>query len=240
MFGEFMIEMDEQYLAYRGWYGVVNLPKNDAYSFCHCKWICNSSVPFALSFFVSFVTWFRACDRLNVRVYVAFVGLFVRSLVRSCVHAFLLSCGHASFVCSCVRSCVCLLVCSWIPACVLLLFVNLILGYFSFFLLFLSVSFTGAYFCCSPQKSARNCCHCISTANCDDNKRYFGTYFADKHFWTQGFVMVGRDKLDCVPLFLGEVADDIFVCGKTINLLKLCCPEVCLDCSDSSIIIFDS
>lgn len=52
--------------------------------------------------------------------------------------------------------------------------------------------------------------------------------------------MVGRDKLDCVPLFLGEVADDIFVCGKTINLLKLCRPEVCLDCSDSSIIIFDS
>ena len=38
--------------------------------------------------------------------------------------------------------------------------------------------------------------------------------------------MVGRDKLDCVPLFLGELADDIFVCGKTINLLKLCCPEV--------------
>ena len=40
--------------------------------------------------------------------------------------------------------------------------------------------------------------------------------------------MVDRDKLDCVPLFLGELADDIFVCGKTINLLKLCCPEVCL------------
>ena len=40
--------------------------------------------------------------------------------------------------------------------------------------------------------------------------------------------MVGRDKLDCVPLFLGELADDIFVCGKTVNLLKLCCPEVCL------------
>lgn len=134
MFGEFMIEMDEQYLAYRGWYGVVTLPKNDAYSFCHCKWICNSSVPFALSFFVSFVTsLFRACDRLNVRVYVAFVGLFVRSLVRSCVHAFLLSCGHAFlrsfvrafvrvFVRACVRwfvrSCVRLLVCSWIRACV--------------------------------------------------------------------------------------------------------------------------
>lgn len=130
MFGEFMIEMDEQYLAYRGWYGVVTLPKNYAYSFCHCKWICNSSVPFALSFFVSFVTsLFRACDRLNVRVYVAFVGLFVRSLVRSCVHAFLLSCGHAFlrsfvrvFVHACVRwfvrSCVRLLVCSWIRACV--------------------------------------------------------------------------------------------------------------------------
>ncbi|KAL9960738.1 hypothetical protein ACROYT_G034231 [Oculina patagonica] len=49
--------------------------------------------------------------------------------------------------------------------------------------------------------------------------------YRDKNFWTQGFVMVGRDKLDCVPLFLGELADDIFVCGKTINLLKLCCPE---------------
>ncbi|XP_068759529.1 gamma-tubulin complex component 6-like isoform X2 [Montipora capricornis] len=49
--------------------------------------------------------------------------------------------------------------------------------------------------------------------------------YRDKHFWTQGYVIIGRDKLDCVPLFLGELADDIFVCGKTINLLKLCCPE---------------
>ncbi|KAJ7388873.1 hypothetical protein OS493_035213 [Desmophyllum pertusum] len=49
--------------------------------------------------------------------------------------------------------------------------------------------------------------------------------YRDKHFWTKGFVMVGREKLDCVPLFMGELADDIFVCGKTINLLKLCCPE---------------
>ena len=59
------------------------------------------------------------------------------------------------------------------------------------------------------------------------NSSYFIHFISsDKHFWTQGFVMVGRDKLDCVPLFLGELADDIFVCGKTINLLKLCCPGV--------------
>ena len=59
------------------------------------------------------------------------------------------------------------------------------------------------------------------------NSSYFIHFISsDKHFWTQGLVMVGRDKLDCVPLFLGELADDIFVCGKTINLLKLCCPGV--------------
>ena len=48
----------------------------------------------------------------------------------------------------------------------------------------------------------------------------------DKHYWNNGFVMLGKDKLDCVPMFLGDLADDIFVCGKSLNLLKLCCPEV--------------
>ena len=129
----------------------------------------------------------------------SFLRLFVSSFVCSFVRPFV-----SSLVRSYVRAFVCWFVRAFVRAFLLLLFVNLILGYFSFFLLFLSVSFTGAYFCCSPQKSARNCCHCISTANCDDNERYFVTYFTDKHFWTQGFVMVGRDKLDCVPLFLEE------------------------------------
>ena len=94
------------------------------------------------------------------------------------------------------------------------------------FLPFRSVLFTGAHSFTSEVST--KLLHCISVANSDDIEYYFLTYFSDKHFWTQGFVMVGRDKLDCVPLFLGELADDIFVCGKTINLLKLCCPQVCL------------
>ncbi|KAK3732423.1 hypothetical protein QZH41_018359, partial [Actinostola sp. cb2023] len=48
--------------------------------------------------------------------------------------------------------------------------------------------------------------------------------YRDKHFWSHGFVMSEKDKLDCVPMFLSELANDIFVCGKSINLMKLCCP----------------
>ena len=51
-------------------------------------------------------------------------------------------------------------------------------------------------------------------------------HIADKHYWTNGFLMADTDKLKCVPMFLGELANDIFICGKSINLLRLCCPEV--------------
>lgn len=177
----------------------------------------------------------RACVRSSVRAFIlSFVRLFVRWFVRS-------------FVCPSVRPSFRLLD-GWLVdgahVCAFVL---------SFAFSFLCVRlFIRSFFCrvhCtsllsslssfrsihrhiilasrSPLKSEK-LFHCISRANSDDNNTYFLTYFSDKHFWTQGFVMIGRDKLDCVPLFLGELADDIFVCGKTINLLKLCCPEVCL------------
>ena len=38
--------------------------------------------------------------------------------------------------------------------------------------------------------------------------------------------MVSKTKLDGVPVFLEDLADDVFTCGKSINLLKLVCPEV--------------
>lgn len=48
----------------------------------------------------------------------------------------------------------------------------------------------------------------------------------DKHYWTNGYIMSGTDKMEGVPIFLKELAKDMFICGKSINLLKLCCPEV--------------
>ena len=176
----------------------------------------------------------RACVRSSVRAFIlSFVRLFVRSFVRLSVRP---SVRH--FVCwmvgwlmvrTCVRSFfrslsrfyVC--VCSFVP---------FFVGYTVHLCLVLFLPFRSIHrhiilASRSPLKSEK-LFHCISWANSDDNNTYFLTYFSDKHFWTQGFLMIGRDKLDCVPLFLGELADDIFVCGKTINLLKLCCPEVCL------------
>ena len=41
----------------------------------------------------------------------------------------------------------------------------------------------------------------------------------DKHFWTQGFQM--NESKNAVPLFLDNLAEDIFSCGKAINLMKL-------------------
>ncbi|CAK6950912.1 gamma-tubulin complex component 6 [Scomber scombrus] len=49
--------------------------------------------------------------------------------------------------------------------------------------------------------------------------------FRDKHFWVQGYTLHTKDVEDCVPIFLRHIANDVYVCGKTINLLKICCPQ---------------
>jgi hypothetical protein len=48
----------------------------------------------------------------------------------------------------------------------------------------------------------------------------------DKFYWTHGYVLISKEVEDCVPVFLKHIAHDVYVCGKTINLLKLCCPRV--------------
>ncbi|XP_030630696.1 gamma-tubulin complex component 6 [Chanos chanos] len=47
----------------------------------------------------------------------------------------------------------------------------------------------------------------------------------DKHFWVQGYTLISQDVEECVPVFLRHIASDVYVCGKTINLLKICCPQ---------------
>ncbi|XP_003811077.3 gamma-tubulin complex component 6 isoform X2 [Pan paniscus] len=56
--------------------------------------------------------------------------------------------------------------------------------------------------------------------------------FRDKSYWTHGYVLISKEVEDCVPVFLKHIAYDIYVCGKTINLLKLCCPRHYLCWSD--------
>uniref|UniRef100_A0A4W6D311 Gamma-tubulin complex component 6 n=1 Tax=Lates calcarifer TaxID=8187 RepID=A0A4W6D311_LATCA len=55
------------------------------------------------------------------------------------------------------------------------------------------------------------------------NEEYLS--FRDKHFWIQGYTLISKDVEDCVPIFLRHIANDVYVCGKTINLLKICCPQ---------------
>lgn len=55
------------------------------------------------------------------------------------------------------------------------------------------------------------------------NEEYLG--FRDKNFWMQGYTLISKDVEDCVPIFLRHIANDVYVCGKTINLLKICCPQ---------------
>ncbi|XP_076863069.1 gamma-tubulin complex component 6 [Brachyhypopomus gauderio] len=49
--------------------------------------------------------------------------------------------------------------------------------------------------------------------------------YRDKHFWVQGYTLISREAEDCVPVFLRHIANDVYICGKTINLLKICCPQ---------------
>ncbi|XP_070267436.1 gamma-tubulin complex component 6 isoform X1 [Myotis yumanensis] len=62
------------------------------------------------------------------------------------------------------------------------------------------------------------------------NQDYLG--FRDKSYWTHGYVLISKEAGDCVPAFLKHIAHDVYVCGKTINLLKLCCPRHYLCWSD--------
>ncbi|XP_069832922.1 gamma-tubulin complex component 6 [Dendropsophus ebraccatus] len=55
------------------------------------------------------------------------------------------------------------------------------------------------------------------------NEDFLG--FRDKRYWTHGYVLISKDVEDCVPVFLKHLANEIYMCGKTINLLKLCCPK---------------
>ncbi|XP_020774803.2 gamma-tubulin complex component 6 isoform X2 [Boleophthalmus pectinirostris] len=55
------------------------------------------------------------------------------------------------------------------------------------------------------------------------NEEYLG--FRDKNYWVQGYTLISKDVEDCVPIFLRHIANDVYVCGKTINLLKICCPQ---------------
>ncbi|KAJ6666431.1 hypothetical protein lerEdw1_000705 [Lerista edwardsae] len=55
------------------------------------------------------------------------------------------------------------------------------------------------------------------------NEDYLG--FRDKHYWTHGYILISKEVEDCVPVFLKHIANEVYICGKTINLLKLCCPR---------------
>ncbi|XP_070558136.1 gamma-tubulin complex component 6-like [Ptychodera flava] len=55
------------------------------------------------------------------------------------------------------------------------------------------------------------------------NDEYF--HFRDKYYWTNGFVLSVEDASESVPMFLRDLAKDLFITGKSINLLKLCYPE---------------
>lgn len=48
--------------------------------------------------------------------------------------------------------------------------------------------------------------------------------FRDRRYWTNGYVLISKEVEDCVPVFLNHISNEIYMCGKTINLLKLCCP----------------
>lgn len=55
---------------------------------------------------------------------------------------------------------------------------------------------------------------------------FLSVFCPDKFYWTHGYVLISKEVEDCVPVFLKHIAHDVYVCGKTINLLKLCCPRV--------------
>ncbi|XP_061177982.1 gamma-tubulin complex component 6-like [Saccostrea echinata] len=48
--------------------------------------------------------------------------------------------------------------------------------------------------------------------------------FRDKHYWSHSYTMMDHD-VEFVPGFLHNLASDIFICGKSLNLLRTCSPH---------------
>lgn len=56
------------------------------------------------------------------------------------------------------------------------------------------------------------------------NDMYINT--RDETYWTKRFIWKNPDNIaNNIPLFLTDIAKHIFICGKSLNLLKLCCPQ---------------
>ncbi|KAM9311725.1 gamma-tubulin complex component 6 [Gastrophryne carolinensis] len=59
--------------------------------------------------------------------------------------------------------------------------------------------------------------------------------FRDQRYWNHGYILISKEVEDCVPVFLKHLANEIYICGKTINLLKVCCPRHYICWSDISV-----
>lgn len=69
-------------------------------------------------------------------------------------------------------------------------------------------------------------CRQVGRGHCSTQASLSPVPHSDKLYWTHGYVLISKEVEDCVPVFLKHIAHDVYVCGKTINLLKLCCPRV--------------
>ena len=49
--------------------------------------------------------------------------------------------------------------------------------------------------------------------------------YRDEHYWSRGYTLIEPEGQESVPLFLAHLANDLFVCGKSINLLKIIAPQ---------------
>lgn len=54
----------------------------------------------------------------------------------------------------------------------------------------------------------------------------------DRSYWTHGYVLLQSSAEETnVPVFLQNIGKDVFLCGKSLNLLKLCNPNVSSFCA---------
>lgn len=60
-------------------------------------------------------------------------------------------------------------------------------------------------------------------------------HLTGKENWKTGFQLETSASADNIPEFLVDIVPDIFTCGQSLNLLRICCPQhfICnVDCSD--------
>ena len=148
-----------------------------------------------------------------VRALLCMLCMHVCVCVRACVCMYVCICiCMCVYVCICVCACVCM--CVYVYVCVYMCVYVYVCVYMCVYVYVCVYMCVYVYVC--VYMCVRACVHVV----------YMPAY-ADGYYWSKGYSIASNSQNEpLVPSFLQPVVDKLISCGKAIDLLQECCPDV--------------